>query len=252
MRILSLNVNNFGGIEEKPRYDEYKDDYLKLDSFRNDSKRIPVANNIVERIGTYQPDIIIMHEFDMNSPAGNYVITELENLSYYEVYPDNKEKNDYKKKRASSITLIFVMEKGKKSNNSPTNLEKKLRWNHIIYLDYVIIGIHVPYDIHFWNEMIIFYETNKNKKLIYIGDMNVYDPKTDRRERFDNLLRCGATDAWVERRYPNDTPTFSGATRIDYALMSPSAIKCLNGINIDSVFRERNLSDHSAVIVDMI
>lgn len=53
MSILSLNVNNFGGIEEKPRYDEYKYYYSKLYFFRNNSKRIAVANNIVERIGTY-------------------------------------------------------------------------------------------------------------------------------------------------------------------------------------------------------
>ena len=261
MRVLSLNVNNFGGINinEKPRIDQgFKDTNGAIDwnsfcyavnCWRDNPTHDINATEILAHIKDYSPTIVILHEFDIGSRESKRVINDLNKMSFNIIYPNKTSAKDYLRS-LSSITVMFVKDELLDSCKNPTELKRSNRWAEIQYIENVIIGVHVPYDENFWDTMIGYYEKNKNKKLMIIGDMNVYSENTDRRKKFDEILSLGAIDVWVAKKNPSDTPTFNSGLRIDYALMTPSLYNDKVNIEIDHNIRRKGFTDHSSIIIE--
>lgn len=243
MQILSLNTNGFSGNLKK-------DSKCKTNCDR--------AKKILEKIFfEAEPDIIVFSEFDVHSSAGIYVIEYLCNKKgYYLIYPNNYR---YMSKSFTSIVLMFTKKKIASERSSGT----LLKWNEILYNDYVILGVHIPDSIrettravNYWGDILNHYQKNKEKKVVYIGDMNVYTEGTQGKKMLDKLIeKYGAKDAWIEKKGMDynikKSYTFKGNTRIDYAIMSQTAIENLNYINNIQEFFEQNLSDHSAILIDL-
>lgn len=243
MQILSLNINGFFG------------------SFKKNSKALTncdMANKILEKIfDKAQPEIIVLSEFDVHSSAGVYVIRCLcSEKGYYLVYPNECENIS---KKCTSIVLMFT----KKKITSKKSSGLLLKWNEILYNDYRVIGVHIPVSVYekdrainYWEDVLIHYEKYKDEKVVYIGDMNVYTDGTPAKEKLNKLIEeKGAKDAWIEKKGTNydieKSYTFRYKTRIDYAIMSQTALENLNYIENMQEFFEEELSDHSALLIDL-
>lgn len=97
--------------------------------------------------------------------------------------------------------------------------------------DYIIYGTHVPLNSanrpnvreDYWEEIIDFYNSYKEDKLILLGDFNTYI-ESEAYRRYQELLECGAYDLWLRQGKSNSTPTeLKHRGRLDYIFISPSA-----------------------------
>lgn len=248
MQILSLNTNGFYGYNSKNN---------TITQQLNSMDRVKIGEKILEKIFTKsQPDIIIFSEFNLNSLEGTYVKEYLcGEKGYYLVNPNQCREIP---KQFTSIVLAFT----KKEIKSEKSLGLKLKWNEIIYGDYRIIGVHIPdstNDIvranNYWNDILSHFEKHKHEKVVYVGDMNVYNSNTLGKDKLNILLNKGAKDAWEIKNNFNynieEGYTCKYRTRIDYAIMTKSASEYLYNIeNVQEIFREK-LSDHAALIIDI-
>lgn len=245
MKILSLNINNFGGLECKEQYKE-KNKLKEWTSLDKTSE----STEIFAYIQQEKPVIAILHEFELNTNIANKFIECMELIGYGIIpYEETKLKNP-------SITLMFVRKEllYKKLDN-PHNFksEKSLRASVIKAADCIIYGVHIPptYDSDFWEELIDFYKKHQGQKLVIIGDYNVYDLGTEQKREYLKLLVLNAKDAWMEKGYSNSIKTHIKGRRLDYAIMSPSLYECLNNIRIDSYLMNNDKTDHAALIIEI-
>ena len=270
MKIISLNINNFGGSTEcKPRQDDIKyadlpKDYIgnskeiycdDVKKFQRDSKRLAVAEKIYQKMVEENPDIIIFHEYDINSPANDVLKNLLEKRGYNLIPPNQIAYNTIKEQGTRwSISVIFIKKHFKFSTfQSPTTYYA--RWNQIKIGNLTLIGIHMKYDMKFWNELITFYKNNKEEHLLFMGDFNATDnPRNDCakkvKEEFDEVFAQGAIDVWIEKGN-RPIKTFIIGTRLDYAIVSPIVLPEITNIEIDQFFIEEKISDHAAVNVSL-
>ena len=151
------------------------------------------------------------------------------------------------------------------------------------YRDYIIIDAHMPFnpkdnphkDIdqlsegekkraenveNEWGDIEIFLRKNKDKKIIFIGDLNVYARGTHQFECFVRLFNngVGMKDLWIESGNLDKTPTEKKhVVRLDYALVSPGLFnsnKCNISMmpqNDDDFIDNWTLSDHRMLIVEI-
>lgn len=107
----------------------------------------------------------------------------------------------------------------------------------------------MSYDIEDWNRLISRFEALQKEKFLIIGDLNVFDEGTDRREKFDELINVGAIDIWLEQGDSNNVPTANTNKRIDYALSTRNLYE--RGVYevILNYIRLENFTDHAAIVV---
>lgn len=129
--------------------------------------------------------------------------------------------------------------------------------NRIIALERAketIIGVHIPQDCKdYWDYLIeVHQKLPRNKRIIYVGDLNTYSSGTINKNKFYELLSKGLIDVWIEKGNPHTKETFDAGTRIDYVLMTGNDFhndEC--EIRIDDDIRKQGYSDHSAIIYDV-
>ena len=189
----------------------------------------------------------IFSEFNANSQAGKFVIDSLK--GYYPVYP-----NGYTKVCESYTSIVFAFAKiVKKSEPSPNCW---LKWNEILVDGYRIVGVHIPdsrYQLNdakdFWECLESHYQKYISDRVIYIGDMNVFEEGTFGKNKLNKILKT-AKDGWLIMGHSNgkepDYTCKQGEykSRIDYAILSPNMPKILEMHNHQDFFIKR-LSDHS-------
>lgn len=242
MQILSLNTNGFSGTSTK-------------------KSKSPINCNVAEKIlkkifDKGNPEIILFSEFDVHSPAGDKVIQYLHNeKNYYIIYPNKLSDIN---PQYSSIVLMF----SKKKVISEESLGLQLKWNEILYGEYRIVGVHIPDSTReadrskkYWDDILLHFQKHKDENVIYIGDMNVFINGTLGKKKLNDLIQEGANDAWIEKngtKYDIEKSyTFMGKTRVDYAIMSQTASIHLNKMENIQEFYKEDLSDHSALLIDL-
>lgn len=253
MKIISLNVNNFGGLVSKPLIKDYSyNGKPSWDDWNNAvitwRKKIQWENNvaaIVNRVRDF--DIIVLQEVDTNSEAFKKLKKQLDEHSI--VYPNKTSENDFCT-GYKSITVMFI----KKCFNYAVVVDnfstKEMKNVEVTIENKNVIGLHISMgDTDYWDSLIKHYKELKDKKVLIIGDMNVYDWGTKQKEKFLELLKCGAVDAWVEKGNSMHRPTANTEKRIEYAIMSPLFYEELGNITIDDVLRNKAITDHSAISI---
>lgn len=255
MKIISLNVNNFGGLHDKPLLKKYQSGPLTDWTSWNtavDSWRLKYANKICDNVAKIVSliknyDIIFLHEVDTNCPSW-FQLHELMKESYNWEPANGFIKSSYAKGR-QSISCVFIKKEFSYKHKTVPNFSKKQRNVELVVGQISILGIHAPYNIDYWNSLINHVRGKEN--YLILGDLNVFKPGTDRKAKFDELLQLGLKDLWIEQGEDILTPTANTNCRIDYALSTPSLL--LNGIKetiIDSI-RQTNNTDHSAISVSI-
>jgi hypothetical protein len=244
MKILSLNINNFGGLNIKEKYKNKKNSEWKaLDKTKE-------ATEILAYIQLENPVIVILHEFELNTEITESFISSMNEIEYDMVpYESNGFKNP-------SITIMFIKKEllyTRLVNPHNSKSKKNLRASVIKTADCIIYGIHIPptYNNDFWDEVIDFYKKHQGLKLVIIGDFNVYDLGTEQKKKYLQLLALNAKDSWVEKDNRNSTKTHIKGRRLDYAIMSPTLFECLNSIRIDPFLMNNNCTDHAALIIEI-
>ncbi|MBU3200299.1 hypothetical protein LL037_18640 [Clostridium estertheticum] len=245
MKILSLNINNFGGLECKEQYK--KENKLREWTLLD---KTSVSTEIFAYIQQEKPVVTILHEFELNTNTGNEFIKFMELIGYEIIpYEETTLKNP-------SITIMFVRKEllyNKLDNPHNFKSGKSLRASVIKVADCIIYGVHIPptYDSNFWGELIDFYKKHQGQKLVIVGGYNVYDLGTEQKREYLKLLELNAKDAWLEKGYSNSTKTHIKGRRLDYTIMSPSLYECLNNIRIDSYLMNNGKTDHAALIIEI-
>jgi len=255
MKIISLNVNNFGGLVSKPLIKDYSDNGKPSWGVWNKAviiwrKKIQWENNvaaIVNRVRNF--DIIVLQEVDTNSEAFEKLIKQLDGYSIE--YPNKTSENDFCT-GYKSITVMFIKKCFAYKIVDDNFSTKEMKNVEVAFENKNVIGLHISMgDTDYWDSLIKHYKELKDKKVLIIGDMNVYDWGTKQKEKFLELLKCGAVDAWVEKGNSMHRPTANTEKRIDYAIMSPLFYEELGDITIDDVLRNKAITDHSAISISI-
>lgn len=238
MKILSLNVNDFGGRDHhreayKKEYGGYV--YLKL------WDRLDKAANVKEILSYCEtlnpkPDLIILQEFDIHSQEAKDFTDEIDRLGY-------RLGSEAQSKRPS-MTAFFIS----KSINYKRicNIhERDLRSCAVEIDNLIVYGTHVPpkYDKEFWDEIERFVLNHSSRNLIMIGDFNTINRYN--KDRFNKLLMSmDMKDVWTSKG--NSDPISKAG---DYAVISSHI--SLSDVEIVKDDTLKNHTDHPAVILSL-
>lgn len=241
MKILSLNVNDFGGAVE------HREEYKKLYGTKEYIKRWDKLDKtssiagILSFITGEAPAIVILQEFDLNSREAKGFIKSLDSFGYEIIHEQPSTR--------PSMTVIFIKKEAPIKHLSNPH-DRSLRACVIEINNYIIYGTHIPpcYDDNFWNELFGFYNKYEDKKIALIGDFNTVNIKN--RKRCLKLVCNGAIDAWIQKGNSNETPTIIDGGRLDCVFMTTSMYGDLNNIQINPS-PINNMTDHAALIVDI-
>lgn len=183
MKILNININDFGGPENhredfKNKFGngKYIQEWDKLD-------KKETINSFISKIDEYKPDIIIIQEYDINSTECQDIFVPLMRKRGY--IPKSVQ---VKPTTRPSMTVFFV-KNGLGDKDISTGHLRNARAYAIQVNDLVIYGTHVPPSgvvESFWKEINNFVQEFKNNKLLLIGDFNTVNFKNNK--ALDNLL----------------------------------------------------------------
>lgn len=252
-RILSINVNDFGGKTAhlmSHRYFNNRDRRYHIDwqYWATQVDKTLIWEKWKKYIEEKNPDILILEEMLVSRYENIDFIGELQMMGYSYIEESLPERGNY------SLTMTFHKGKTPKYINSPGNY----RSNRSVVCkdeDVIICGSHFPCesDEEFLGHMRSFVNKNMNGNFLLIGDLNANDSARGNKKMVNSLIEEGAIDLWIAAGNDEDTPTeaqFGG--RLDYAIASPSLAEKVKKIEIDSFPIDANLTDHAAVIVDIV
>ena len=153
----------------------------------------------------------------------------------------------------------------------------KLRDFVFKYEDFYIIDAHMPLNPKddkrysdnnkkraeevekLWEKIREYLKDKKDEKLIFIGDLNVYQRGTHQYESFVPLFKLDVNmrDLWLEQGGKDNAITCKKGTRLDYALVTPGLYekyKCTMSMipESDEEFEKNwHISDHRMLVVDI-
>lgn len=255
MLIISLNINDFGGVNNYLAKLKSKNGRQDWESWAKIDKSKPVEK-LMHFVEDKQPNVLVLQEYEVNNSRESMDFIEWMKKRGYKICGNIP---DYK----ASMTILFAQ-----SNNciedicvSHNNTRLNFRDYAIRIEDYIIYGTHVPLNSKqrptiredYWDEIIDFYEENKNQKIILIGDFNTYDKSSEAYKRYKKLLELGACDLWIGLENSDNTPTqILYRNRLDYIFISPSVEKHVMSMDIDTKLMDNGeMSDHAPLILKL-
>ena len=262
MKIMSLNVNNFGGMHhEKPRWEAYRPlgrEYREaMNIFQQDPCRVETAETIVKAVETKAPDAMVFQEFDINAPAGQRAVKSLKKCGYQPIYPDK----ELEIRKNYSITMMFAKEQLQAVPCASPQIiiggEPKWAWRWCVMKisDLKIIGVHAPLNGNaqkFFDAMQECAREDKEDKMIMLGDMNVHSKEPCMYFNTFDLIRSNSEGGlrYFDAVEDGQITYFPAGTTIDHVLISPILRDNVNAIKIFEQ-QELELSDHAVIIVDV-
>ena len=252
-RVLAVNVNDFGGKTGhlmSHRYFNNRDRKYHIDwkYWAEQNDKTEIWEEWKRYIKRKKTDVLILEEMLVSCYEKIDFIGELDEMGYSYIEESLPERGNY------SLTMTFYKGKTPKFINSPGNY----RSNRSVICrdeDMLICGSHFPCesDAESLGHMKTFISKNMKDDLLLIGDLNANDAFRGNKRMVNSLIEEGAVDLWVAAGNDESTPTeaqFGG--RLDYAIASPSLAEKVEKIEIDTFPMEANLTDHAAIIVDIV
>lgn len=250
LRIISLNVNDFGGQLDHLMEHKNKDGNIDWEYWNNIDKSKQI-NKIISFIQEENPDIIFFQEFEVNNSkdVADFIM-QLQHEGYVM-------KGNLQKDVKASMTVCFVQSSLlKESLAEEVDLSDKMqkeeyrsgRDYRIKIADSVLWGVHVPprYDKKYWDKLIKTCELLPN--VVLLGDFNTFsyaNSKENTREFEELLLRCQKKDIW--NASANSEVSTCGDQVLDHVVASESSLRSIYDMKII----HNTFSDHAALIVDM-
>lgn len=245
MNILSLNCNKFGGKNPNNGKGEIYDELIV--------EKLTVIIKFF--LDTNDKNVIFLNEIN-NAKDNMSKFKELFDEEIYTIHePKNFEKFN-KKNHPYGCTIAITKNNSFWQNIDSLYLEKDLSYaNKSVILkhdDIILIGIHMPYDINYWDKLINYFLENTDKNIYILGDLNICADGTDRKEKFIELKNNGAIDVWVKKGNQELHTTYNKGGRLDYVLTSPKGYNTIKKMSYIDSFRLNELSDHSGIFLELI
>lgn len=252
-RIMAINANDFGGKTRhlmRHQYFSNRDRKCHID-WRYWAKQVDKTKTwtgLKKYIWKKMPDILVVEEMLVSSYENIDFIGELAEMGYSYVEECLPERGNY------SLTMTFYREGNPEYVGSPGNYRK----NRSVICkddDLMICGSHFPSesDEVFLKHMADYVKAHLGEDFLLIGDLNANDPTRGNKQMVNELLDEGAVDLWTAAGNDKQTPTEAQYLgRLDYAIASPSLAKKVQSIEIDPFLMNEGISDHAAIIVDIV
>lgn len=290
MKIVSLNINSFGGDGES--FGKMKETLSIKDYGGNQTKECyedalsrwdwkiscsSIDKSILRKIDEVDADIVLFQEYYINSDVAKQFQKKMMNKDRGYVLKCNSNKN-----KQLLHTVAFCRDD---KNFKMMNQEKVKNFSDRIFMfeykDFVIIDAHMPLnpkdDESYsenkkkraenvekqWEDIKEYLEKKKDEKVIFMGDLNVYQRETHQYESCGPLFESDVDmqDLWLKQGGKSDSITYKNkkgeGSRLDYALVTPGALKrykyTMSMIpESDEEFKEKwNISDHRMLVVDI-
>lgn len=256
MKIMSLNVNRFSGMEDRDLTNGFE--YLE---------QCPKATEIIEYIIEFlcgNPDgAVLLQEIPyMESPIKNEVTRRL-----YDCFKTKLSASACKvilpSKDGLSCTLAVVQE-GSAWSKVPYVFVEDYQ-NKYVFLKHIkglcVLGIHAPVESknntpkdiqNFFNKLKEYAERHSDEELIILGDMNVHSEKPCSYFTTFNTIRKEVENdglGYCDKVPDGEVTHFKTGHTIDHVLISP----ILKGeVTVRVISKEElELSDHAVIIVDI-
>lgn len=247
MQVLSINCNKFGGSLSNGKGEEYNKQVV--------AKFISIIDVFLD---LDDENVVFLEEIN----NANNKIECFENLFDSKVYTIHKpsrfdEFNNSKHPYGCTIAITKNNLFWKKSNSifledsedgTLCYANKSVILEHE---DIVLIGIHMPYNMEYWDALIDYFCMNINKKIYIIGDLNVCDEGTDRKEKFNELTGKGAIDVWKNKGCDEKHITCNSDRRLDYLLTSTIGYLSIKKMSYIDSIRFNKISDHSGICFEL-
>lgn len=280
MKVLSLNVNGFMGVNTKNVDVEIRDMIkcsqkypdLCMKIFDKENRNQEAIDGIKSLIDKENPDIIILQEYRRNFPSAKAFERDMQNKGYAGPLT-HQEESKYK---FGFSTAIYIKEELKEKcvYKKENDLECKLSFvncNDRVYSigmnGFVIVGVHIPLNNsgrpkireETWDEVIKYVgcECNSQKKIIFIGDFNTYDSNTAAYDKKQQMLDNNVEDIWLNSGNSELTPTQKPhMRRLDYVFTTVACAEHKINMrlipdNDEEFIGSWNLSDHRAIVVEI-
>ena len=286
MKIISLNINSFGG-DGKPFFEKLKE--LAREEYGGKKTKLccddalsrwdleincsSICESILELVNKMDADIILFQEYYINS----YVAEK------FEEEMGCKDKDGKYVLKCNHITNKRPLHTVAFCRNNNTYEEVKPQFDFegrvfvFKYKDFNIIDAHMPLNPKdderysendkkraeevekLWEKIKEYLKEKKDKKVIFIGDLNVHQRGTHQYESFVSLFKSDVDmqDLWLKQGGKNDTITCKKGTRLDYVLVTPVVFErykyTMSMIpESDEKFeKDWNISDHRMLVVDI-
>lgn len=194
MKIMSFNVNNWGGRIEKPQIRNYSEkghtDWrawnTAVDLWRSDNFQT-IQSNVRETVKLINShDIVFLHEVDTNCDSWELLRKEL--INNYKLELPNGYDNSVLLKGRKSISCAFIKNEIEYAIDSD-NFSKELKNIQIQVADIAIVGVHVPIRKEYWKNL------QNVKADIILGDFNAGDyERATKMNEYKTLLDMGYCD----------------------------------------------------------
>lgn len=250
---MAINANDFGGKTGhlmSHKYFSNRDRRNHID-WRYWAKQVDknqTWKGLKEYILDKKPDILVIEEMLISFYEEIDFVCEFAKMGYSYVKGCLPERGNY------SLTMTFYKEGNPEYINSPGNYREN---RSVICKDggLIICGCHFPCesDAVFLECMGGFVIDHLGEDFLLIGDLNANDSTKGNKQMVNRLLDEGAVDLWIAAGNDEHMPTeqqYQG--RLDYAIASPSLAKKVVNIDIDPFLMNEGITDHAAVIVDIV
>ncbi|MBU4606970.1 MAG: endonuclease/exonuclease/phosphatase family protein [Methanobacterium sp.] len=198
---------------------------------------------------------MVLTEF-INKESGNEIIKVLESKGY-QTQASNLD-GGYGSLIASNMNFITV------------NSEDRWLEVYLSELDLYVLGVYIPNQPgkiknDFWSKILEYSLKNQDKNILITGDFNSCTREDSSNHNEYNPLdlkkleESGYIDLW-KHGHRDEGERFTWfyhdgtGFRLDYFLASPGLYSKLNGFKVshDKGVRENGISDHSAILLDLI
>ena len=250
MKIVSLNINSFGGDVDtfegmkQELANRYYDGNVRkaykeaLSSWNDAINSRSIYKSILKEIEEVDADIVLFQEYYINSDVAKQFQKEMgcEDKDGKYVLTCNHITN-----KQPLFTVAFC-----RNNNTYEEVKPQFDFEGRVFVfkyeDFYIIDAHMPLNPKdddenysennykkkkraeevekLWEKIREYLKDKKDEKVMFIGDLNVYQRGTHQYESFVPLFKSNVDirDLWLEQGGKNDTITCKKGTRLDYAL----------------------------------
>ena len=286
MKIVSLNINSFGGDGES--FEEMKKNLARKDYGGNLTKECKkdalsrwdcaisgrsIYKSILKEIEEVDADIVLFQEYYINSDVAKQFQKEMgcEDKDGKYVLTCNHITN-----KQPLFTVAFC-----RNYNTYEEVKPQFDFEGRVFVfkyeDFYIIDAHMPLNPKddkrysennkkraeevekLWEKIREYLKDKKDEKVIFIGDLNVYQRGTHQYKSFVPLFKSDVDmrDLWLEQGGKDNAITCKKGTRLDYALVTPGLYekyKCTMSMipESDEEFEKNwHISDHRMLVVDI-
>lgn len=262
MLIMSLNINDFGGVDKHlvdHKIDgRYGNKIIDWEAWKRIDKTDSITK-LKEIIKKKQPSVFISQEFEYGNSKESMQFIDWMKENSYKIVGETAN-------HRASMTLFFVKDTFTKIPIKHPKMDLTARDAALRINDVIIYGTHIPLNSRkmnsrkrltvqedFWDEILEFYEEHKEEKVILIGDFNTSDKASESYKKRQQLLSKGTYDLWLHLGHSDDTPTeYKYRNRLDAVFISPSAESLIKSMVIDTDLMDKEkISDHSALYLTL-